>query len=293
MGDALTAVWQRLDSSRPVFMQDDVISMLNGARDCVGGLLLQAESLPNTRTGENELRLPCPACGPIPIHPDCLRRWSIDVGRLLGLVAAAAGMRSALVELVEGHLWYVGAATWLGRSHQVYFARFVHGHSRAGVLAGLAPRPRSVLLHPTEHAVSIWGVTTPNPAVALESVVKLGPDGFAFDAGVMESCLADAGFGVTKSKLPRKRSEPKPAEVSADTRSCRSIDCYAEGQVRIIDIDGVRVTLQFVGRKGRRARIAITAPSGTVFARRRESSRRRRTDSRISITSASRQVLRC
>src|SRR6266545_1209681 len=126
MGDALTAVWQRLDSSRPVFMQDDAAGALNGARNellslgvlreaapslyarcpgCAGGVLLQAQPLPNARTGVNELRLPCPACGPVPIHPDCLRRWSVDVGTLLGLVAAAAGMRSALAELVEGHLW--------------------------------------------------------------------------------------------------------------------------------------------------------------------------------------------
>lgn len=228
MGDALTAVWQRLDSTRPVFMQDDAADGLNGGRDellslgvlrevapslyarcpgCAGGLLLRAESLPNARTGGAELRLPCPACGPVSIHADCLRRWSVDVRRLLGLVAAAAGVRCTLAELVEGHLWYVGAATWLGRSHQVYFARFVHGHPRAAVLAGLSPRPRSVLLHPTEHALSIWGVTTPNPAVALESVVKLGPDGLAFDAGVMESCLADAGFGMPKPKPPRKRSD--------------------------------------------------------------------------------------
>jgi hypothetical protein len=47
--------------------------------------------------------------------------------------------------------------------------------------------------------------------------------------------------------------KPESEEESADVRSCRSIEWYAEGQARIIDIDGVRVTVQFAGRKGHRA----------------------------------------
>jgi len=50
-----------------------------------------------------------------------------------------------------------------------------------------------------------------------------------------------------------------PAEVS------RSIDWYAEGEERIVDAGGIRITVRFVGRKGRRARIAITAPPGAAF----------------------------
>lgn len=44
-----------------------------------------------------------------------------------------------------------------------------------------------------------------------------------------------------------------------------SIDWYAEGETRVVEVDGVRVTIRFVGRKGRRARIAITAAAGAVF----------------------------
>ena len=46
----------------------------------------------------------------------------------------------------------------------------------------------------------------------------------------------------------------------------QSIDWYAEGQSRTVDVDGVRVTVRFVARKGRRARIAITAPAEAVFS---------------------------
>jgi len=50
---------------------------------------------------------------------------------------------------------------------------------------------------------------------------------------------------------------PVPAE------SCRSIDWYAPGQSRVFEVDGVRVVVRFVGRKGRRGRIAVEV--GEVF----------------------------
>jgi len=48
----------------------------------------------------------------------------------------------------------------------------------------------------------------------------------------------------------------------------QSIEWYVEGEEREVDFAGVRVTVRFVGRKGRRARIAITAPGGAAFSAR-------------------------
>jgi hypothetical protein len=45
----------------------------------------------------------------------------------------------------------------------------------------------------------------------------------------------------------------------------QSFDWYAEGESRTVEVDGIRVEVRFVARKGRRARIAITAPAGAVF----------------------------
>ncbi len=50
-----------------------------------------------------------------------------------------------------------------------------------------------------------------------------------------------------------------------ERRTSQSIDWYSPGESRAIEINGVEVTVRFVGRKGRRARIAITAPAGAVF----------------------------
>jgi hypothetical protein len=51
--------------------------------------------------------------------------------------------------------------------------------------------------------------------------------------------------------------------VPAETSQC--IDWYAEGESRVVEIGDVQVIVRCVGRKGRRARIAITAPPGAAF----------------------------
>ena len=59
--------------------------------------------------------------------------------------------------------------------------------------------------------------------------------------------------------------QQKPAlperQCDAPTVS-QSIEWYAEGQTRAVEVDGVRITVRVIARKGRRSRIAITAPVG-------------------------------
>jgi len=53
--------------------------------------------------------------------------------------------------------------------------------------------------------------------------------------------------------------------VQTKPSGCHSIEWYAEGQVRIVEVGDVRIAIRFVGRRGRRCRIAISAPPGAVF----------------------------
>lgn len=46
---------------------------------------------------------------------------------------------------------------------------------------------------------------------------------------------------------------------------CQSFDWYAEGEGRVVEVKGVWMTVRYLGRKGRRARILIEAPGGAVF----------------------------
>lgn len=55
-----------------------------------------------------------------------------------------------------------------------------------------------------------------------------------------------------------------PPSVDFPAKST-SIEWYHEGDTRVVEVDGVQVTIRLVGRRGRRARIAIEAPAGSVF----------------------------
>ena len=56
-----------------------------------------------------------------------------------------------------------------------------------------------------------------------------------------------------------------PGNRAPTQGTSQSIEWFHEGETRIVSVDGVQVTVRFVGRRGRRARIAITAPSGALF----------------------------
>ena len=61
---------------------------------------------------------------------------------------------------------------------------------------------------------------------------------------------------------PIRQIEPTSPQTP---RTSQSIEWFSEGQTRAVEIDGMQVTVRFVSRNGRRARIAIEAPAGAVF----------------------------
>ena len=60
----------------------------------------------------------------------------------------------------------------------------------------------------------------------------------------------------TTSEL--QANAPKASDVAPFRQF---IDWYHPGQARTVESGGLRITVRFVGRKGRRGRIAITATS--------------------------------
>lgn len=57
--------------------------------------------------------------------------------------------------------------------------------------------------------------------------------------------------------------EAQNATRNPDT--AEAISWFAEGDGKSVEVAGISVTVRFVGRKGRRVRIAITAPPGARF----------------------------
>jgi hypothetical protein len=60
-------------------------------------------------------------------------------------------------------------------------------------------------------------------------------------------------------------AQREPQIVASQGPCCQSIEWYAEGELRLVEVDGIQVAVRYVGRKGRRGRIAITAPPGAKF----------------------------
>jgi hypothetical protein len=65
--------------------------------------------------------------------------------------------------------------------------------------------------------------------------------------------------------IERKELPTTHTESSVQRSASQSIEWYADGQLRMVEADGIQITIRLVGRKGRRARIAVTAPPGAVF----------------------------
>jgi integrase len=74
--------------------------------------------------------------------------------------------------------------------------------------------------------------------------------------------------GHTPSAVCRKSENSTDEQVlpeaaaSRATRQC--VDWFHEGN-EVVEVNGVRITVRFVGRRGRRARMAIEAPARAVF----------------------------
>jgi hypothetical protein len=62
-----------------------------------------------------------------------------------------------------------------------------------------------------------------------------------------------------------EKMELNAAEKVTSSRASTLIDWFSEGEAKVVEVDGVRITVRFIGRKGRRCRIAIEAPAGTKF----------------------------
>jgi hypothetical protein len=239
MSDVLRAVWQRLDRDPSQFFEDELgcgpgtmrdqlvepgylaKTTASGFAACPGcnlGFVGRVEWLTNSRTGARTAYIPCPECGAVEVDPNSLRQWTVSVPTLLTAVFAAAGGRGTPTAIVEGHVWRLGHAPWGGHHREAYFVRCVHERSRAGVVDALATHPRAVLFFPTEIAAHRWGPTTPNPVVALESVVGFGPDGLTFDAAIVADRLADV-FAETPDEEPVPKRASRTANIARLTEA--------------------------------------------------------------------------
>jgi phenylpyruvate tautomerase PptA (4-oxalocrotonate tautomerase family) len=77
----------------------------------------------------------------------------------------------------------------------------------------------------------------------------------------------DSGNGQVRARWERVNIENARTAVAPAVRHTvsQSIDWYSAGQERSVMVGNMEVIVRFVGRKGRRGRISITAPAGAVY----------------------------
>lgn len=63
----------------------------------------------------------------------------------------------------------------------------------------------------------------------------------------------------------KDRDKIGQSPIHDGTSASKRTAWYCQGESCVVEVNGVRVEIRLVGRRGRRARIAITAPPGTVF----------------------------
>jgi hypothetical protein len=61
------------------------------------------------------------------------------------------------------------------------------------------------------------------------------------------------------------RNAATPGHQGLPPSVSKSVEWYHEGDERTVEAGGIQITVRFVGRRGRRGRIAITAPPGATF----------------------------
>lgn len=87
-----------------------------------------------------------------------------------------------------------------------------------------------------------------------------------FTNGAIETDVSDIRFSPSDEIDPHRMQSPKALNRrNSGSNESQSVEWYSEGEERTVEVGGVQVTVRFIGRKGRRCRIAVVAPPGAVF----------------------------
>ena len=146
----------------------------------------------------------CPDCGINETNLDLLRRWNIDIERLLLVLFARSTANISLSQIISGRIWRIGKAKWAGRQREILFAL---GKSETAEIAIVGKRPKSILFVLEETDAACWSLSSPNIVIAIESVVAADGDGIAFDVAHVEAKIAAANSDASevRPKPPKKR----------------------------------------------------------------------------------------
>jgi hypothetical protein len=231
--DLLRFVWERADSTEPVYSADEVALWPLAALDWLSsrGLLravANASAIACDACGTDHVEevivqksppgsgvrayIPCPDAGRVPVPLDRLRRWGIDFPQVAKVAASALAAGGGIEELVPSRLWLLGKTTLAGRRHEVFLARglpWQDGAEVVGNAARLLASPRPVLLVPGSVPPSdIWQGEF-RPVLPLSALLSWGDGGPVIDRAHLEAAAATGRGRMSPTEAPAAPPEAK------------------------------------------------------------------------------------
>jgi hypothetical protein len=122
-------------------------------------------------SGNQQVFIHCPDCGLSRISCEQLQRWSIQTERVLASVFASVML--SMAAKVAPYVWYVGKATWAGRSRQIWFAMGFQREGCQAAISLLQANSKAVVFTPTDLGAGLWHEATGNLVIPLELVTSL------------------------------------------------------------------------------------------------------------------------
>ena len=122
-------------------------------------------------SGSQQAFIHCRDCGLSRISCEQLQRWSIQTERVLASVFASVML--SMAAKVAPYVWYVGKATWAGRSRQIWFARGFQREGSQAAVSLLRANSKAVVFTPTDLGAGLWHEATGNLVIPLELVTSL------------------------------------------------------------------------------------------------------------------------
>ena len=214
----------RIECHPPQFTGEEITNCLNGLpvesllRTAVAAKSAPCPACDGEHTGrvvalDHSLQIVCRQCGPSPVSGDVLRRWEIAIPVLLAWLAPALDLRGSVQELIPGHLWNWGTATWAGRSRNVVFARRAH-RAIPTIAEAMSRRVASVAFVADDTGVMRWSGDS-SRLIPLTSVLSATETGLQFDRAFIATIFADGPAHDATGHRQQKRRSSRAAGIES------------------------------------------------------------------------------
>jgi hypothetical protein len=185
---------------------------------CSGEYVGEVVFLTDPETNSTRAYLPCPHCGPSSIPPAALRRWRIDVERLVEVLftGVASDLRLTCVEV--GRLWRIGRSSGPGGAFAVFFGRQLHRADAGEILESARIPSKAIVFAPLytpARSVKSRGALV----LPLLSVVSSSSGTVHFDRQQVANRLAEwLQSRVHPTKRPVRKRATRAADIAALTK---------------------------------------------------------------------------